>query len=326
MVYFSLLLFKIIPLYALILMGYLSGKWLDANRDTIAKILFFMITPIIIFNGVIHTRLDSNVLVLPLLTFGVSSILCIGFYNLSKLIWHDASKNLTAFSAGSGNTGYFGLPMALLLFDEQGEGVYIMAILGSMLYDNSMGYYILAKGSHSAKECIMKLIKLPSLYALALGLAFNIFQFKIPELFSEFSAYMKSTYTVLGMMVIGLGLSGLNHLKLDYKFIGMTFLAKFVAWPLLMLFIITTDAYCFHFFNPTIYNVLMLISIVPLAANMVVLASLFKNQPEKAATAVALSFIFAIVYVPVMTTYFIQDDPNEITMEVNAKSSKVVPL
>ena len=65
----------------------------------------------------------------------------------------------------------------------------------------------------------------------------------------------------------------------------------------------------------------MLLSIVPLAANTVELASLFKSQPEKAATAVLLSTIFALVYVPVMTTYFIQGSkPTEIPLTVQIES------
>jgi malate permease and related proteins len=307
MLFFSALLLKIIPLYMNIFMGFLSGRLLDANRDTIARIIFFLIQPIVIFSGIIHTRLDFSVLLIPAITFSISTCLCLGFYKMSKPIWQDSSRNLMAFSAGSGNTGYFGLPVALLLFNEQGEGVYIMALLGITLYENSIGFYIFAKGSHTAAECLWKLIKLPTLYAFTGGLVINLLHVQIPELFTEFMGHIKGTYTVLGMMIIGLGLAGIKNFKLDFKFIGMTFLAKFVAWPLMILAFIALDVRWIGFFSSNIHNALMLISIVPLSVNTVILASLLKTQPEKAATAVICGIIFALVYVPVMAAYFIKE-------------------
>lgn len=299
-------------------MGYLAGKLFSVSRDTIAQVLFFLITPIIVLNGVMNTHLNMNILLLPFLTFAMSSGLCLGFYILSKRIWNDSTENLMAISAGTGNTGYFGLPVALLLFDDHGEGVYIMALLGVTLFENSLGFYVLAKGTYSSRECLEKLIKLPSLYAFILGLILNFATIHPPLFFQEFIGYMKGTYVVLGMMIIGLGLSTLRSLKLDFKYIGMAFLAKFAAWPLIALAVIIFDSYWLGFFNQTIYDVLLLISIVPVAANTVILAAIVKNQPEKAAAAVFLSTFFALIYIPVMVTYFIEgaEDPQEVKSEL----------
>jgi predicted permease len=307
---FFTLLIKLTPLYLNILLGYLAGKLLDANRDTIARIMFFMINPLIMFNGVINTKIDVSILSVPVVTFLISSGLCILFYRLSRNIWDDSSKNVVGFSAGSGNTGYFGLALAILLFDDNTEGIYIMALLGITLYENSLGYYISAKGILSAMECLLKLFKLPSLYAFAVGLIINLAHISMPDVFGDFMVQIKGAYTVFGMMIIGLGLAGLSNFKLDMKFIGMTFLAKFLAWPLIVLTIIALDFTFFGIYNPAVYRALLLISIVPLAVNTVILASLMKTQPEKAASAVLLSTIFAIPYVPLMSMFFITGELN----------------
>jgi malate permease and related proteins len=312
---FSLLLLKIIPFYLIILLGYLAGKLFNTNRDALSQILFFLITPVIIFNGVINTDLNFSILSLPFLTFTISSSICLLFYALSRFIWQDSTKNLMAMSAGGGNTGYFGLPMALLLFNEQGAGVYIIALLGVTIYENSVGYYILAKGTHTAMECIRKLIKLPSLYAVLFGLIAHLFHIRLPSIFEESIIHMKGAYTVLGMMIIGLGLAGLPNFKFDFKFIGMTFLAKFAVWPLLVLLLIAVDMTWLHFFNQVIYDALILLSIVPIGVNTVILSSLLKNQPEKAVIAVVLSTVFALAYMPLMTTYFIEGSKGNSSME-----------
>lgn len=305
MTIFSTLLFKIFPLYVIIFMGYVAGKYLKSNRETIAQLLFVLITPVIIFNGVVNTKLDSSIILVPVISFGISTALCFLFYYLSKLVWQDKTRNLMAISAGSGNTGYFGLPVALMLFDNQGEGIYIMAMLGVTLYESTIGFYILAKGTNTTKDCLIKLAKLPALYGFAGGLLCKYFNWFPPLMFEELIDHMKGTYTVLGMMVIGLGLATVNSFKMDYKFIGMTFFAKFAAWPLAALAVILIDGHFLHFFDQQVYAALLLISIVPLAANTIILASILRNHPEKSATAVVLSTVFALVYTPFMTTYMI---------------------
>jgi hypothetical protein len=302
---YSALFFKIVPLYMNILLGFLAGKLLDTSRDTIARMMFYMINPIVIFNGVLNTHLDTSVLSVPILTFFLGSGICLLFYRLSKNMWNDSSRNILAFSSGCGNSGYFGLPLALLLFNDQGEGVYIMAMLGITLYENSIGYYICAKGTHTPAECFQKLLKLPAIYAFILGLAINCMHIAVPGVFADFMSHIKGTYTVLGMMIIGLGLATLHNFRIDMKYISMAFFAKFIVWPSAVLLFCFLDRTYFHIYDSGTHNALILISIVPLAVNSVIVASLLKAQPEKAATAVLFSTLFALIYVPLMASYFI---------------------
>ena len=296
---------KLLPLYLNIFLGYLAGKKLQANQETISKLMFFIISPLIIFNGVINTKLDFSVLSLPILTFAISCSLCLIFYGISRKMWTDGSRNIMAFSAGSGATGYFGLPVAMLIFDEQTQGQYIMGLLGVALYDNSLGYFISAKGIQSSQQCLKKVLCLPTLYAFFLGLAINILKIPMPAVYADFIIPIRGVYLVFGMMIIGIGLAGLTQFKVDVKFLGMTFLAKFLVWPLLILFIIALDKAYLGMYDTLSHQVLILISIVPLAVNTVMMASIMNCQPERAAATVLLSTLFAFLYVPFMTAYFL---------------------
>ena len=306
MIHFCLpFLLKVVPLYLNIILGFVAGKYIGIARDSVSRLMLYLFVPLVIFNGVINTKLDLSIISLPFITFIISSGLCLFFYLLSGFVWQDSTRNLVALSAGTGNTGYFGLPVALLIFNDQGEGIYIMAILGLTVFENSLGFYMIARGRHTAAECIYKLIRLPAIYALLGGLLFNLLQISMPEVFAEFMNHIKGAYTVLGMMIIGVGIAGLKHFKIDASFIGLTFVAKFIAWPLLIALTIHLDSHFFGFFNQTIYQALILLSLVPLAANVVVLASLMDIHPDKAATAVLLSTILSIIYIPLMVSCFI---------------------
>lgn len=307
MSFFSALLLKLTPLYLNILLGFLAGKLLHTPRDVVARIMFYLINPLIMFNGISHIKITGSILSLPFLVFIISCSLCLIFYWKTAELWDDTTRNLLAFSAGSGNTGYFGIPLALILFNDQGEGVYMMAILGVTLYENTLGFYMCAKGIHSPSECLHKLMRLPTIYAFLLALAVNYSKVPIPGVFLEFMCHIKGTYTVLGMMIIGLGLSSLRHFKIDFKFISLAFFAKFLVWPALILSFIFLDTHWFGIYDTSVHQALVLLSIVPIAVNTVIIASVLQAQPEKAAANVLLSTLFALIYVPLMIIYFIDD-------------------
>ncbi len=69
--------------------------------------------------------------------------------------------------------------------------------------------------------------------------------------------------------------------------------------------VIIADNMVFRIYNPSIHKVMILMSIVPLAANTVAFATELKAQPEKASVAVLLSTLFALFYIPLIASLFL---------------------
>lgn len=300
-----LILTKLIPLYTTILMGFIAGRVLKVDKDGIARIVFFLIVPIVFGFGVSKVNLSPSLLALPVLAFSMSSLLCIAFYHIGKKFYSDGTCNLLAMSAGNGNTGYFGVPLALALFSEDVFGTYMTLILGVSIFENTVGFFYGAIGKHTAKESLQKILKLPLLYGFMIGLFINYFQIPVPQVVQDFCMNVRGCYTVLGMMIIGLSLAAMTRFQIDWKFISLSFAAKFVAFPLLAWLAVMLDTNLLHWFTEDMHKTILLFSIVPMAANVVVLANLLNVHPEKAATAVFLSTLLAIVYVPLMVGWLI---------------------
>jgi hypothetical protein len=305
LIVFTTLILKIIPLYILIGLGYIAGRYLNASKETVAKLLIFIITPIVIFHSVFTTPIAANVLSLPILFFILCCFICIVTYILTKHIWTDATRNILAFTAGAGNTGYFGLPVALALFGTDAAGLVVLSVLGFVLYENSLGFFITARGHHTVKESIVRVLKLPTIYAFAAALLLNMLGVKLGPIYTDFALLFRGAYTVLGMMLIGLGLSSIKNYAFDFKFVAASFTAKFIVWPIIIFSIIALDKAFFGFFTEQIYKVMILMSIVPLAANTVAFATELKVHPEKAALAVLLSTLFALFYIPLISVMFL---------------------
>lgn len=304
MTLFFTLLFKIFPLYVMIGFGYIASRVLNIARESIAPLLIYIISPVVVFSASLSVEIKVEILGFPWFMFLVSTFLCLFFYRVSKYIWQDETRNIFAFSAGTGNTGYFGIPLAMLLFEPNVANLYIFTMLASLLYESSVGFYIIARGNYTFKQSLQKVAKLPSLYALHLGLFFNYMGWMPSIEMMEFMEYFKGTFAILGMMMIGMGLQGIREKGLDFVFVGMTFFTKFIVWPLVVFGIIFIDSYLLGWFGKELHQVMFIFAIVPLAANAVSMAVLLNAAPQKASFAVLLSTLFSLISIPIMYVLF----------------------
>lgn len=302
---FLLLITKLIPLYATVGMGFWAGRHLRVDRDSIARIVFYLLVPVVMFSGVMRVELSPATLSLPLLTFAFSATISLIFLWISRRVYADATANILACTAGSGNTGYFGLPVALALFDEATAAIYIMLMLGTTLAESSVGYFLAARGHATIRQAFIKTLKLPSIYAFAFGLALKACAVPLPQPVWDFIGNIRGAYTVLGMMIVGLGIAGMRRLSLDFRFIGLAWAAKFLVWPGAALGFIALDNAFLGFYGQNIHQALLLLSVVPMAANTVVIATLLGIAPEKVASSVLLSTLAAVLFVPAMIALFI---------------------
>ena len=228
------------------------------------------------------------------------SLISYFFYKYGKYLYGDARANVLSVVASEGNTGYFGIPIALLLFNQNVFGIYILGTLGVTIFENTVVYYLTARGKYTVKESFNRLKKLPAIYAFLFAIIFLYFELKLPVFMDNFVISMQGAYVTLGMMLIGFGISSIKNLSFDYKFISLSFLGKFIVWPLLMLILVFTDHYLFQYYTIEIYRALILLSIVPIAANTVIFATALDVFPEKVSSAVLFSTIFALLYVPII--------------------------
>lgn len=304
---FSVIFFKIISILLSVIIGFLAGKLLKVERESIASLLFYFIAPIVFFATPANTTLSLKALSITLLVFGLCSIMCLIAYYLFGFFWQDNTRNILAFSAGTSNCGYFILPIATTIFDDNTLGIYMMAIVGVSLYESSIGFYICARSITSTRESLKRIIKLPNLNAFALGCVVSLLGINLPDFLDDFIYNMRSTYSILGMVMVGLGLSTLEKFEVDVKFTLAAIGSKCVLQPLVINAFILLDKFFLHLYQDNHYYTLHLLSAAPMGANTIVISSLLKFFPERVATAVLLSALVDLFYVPLMVSIFLID-------------------
>ncbi len=295
------LFLKVFPLYALIALGYIARRYLEIDTRSLVRTVIFLIAPVVVFNSGFTAPLQSNILVLPLIFWATVSVVALLSTVVGRFFFKDSTKNLFAFASGNSNTGYFGLPVILSLLGQDVFTLAVLTSLGSILYENSLGVFLLARGRYSAKESLKKVLGLPAVYAVLVGLLLNLLGLHTDTtVYTDFIVFFKGAYVVLGMMIIGCGIASIQKTSFDKTLLTLGFLAKFALTPLLMALVLWIDSQSGGWLSAEGRAILWILSLCPVAANTVAYATELKIHPEKAATLVFLSTIFALFYIPVM--------------------------
>ncbi len=291
---------RLLPLYGYVLLGFLAGRWLKVNRQDIARMVLFLIVPLMFFTSISVAPFDMRYLLLPVVTFCMAGLITAAAFQLVRPFYTDAHRYLIASTAGTGNTGYFGVPVFLAVAGAETLGVYILAMMGITVFESVVGYYLISRGRHTVSESLKKLLRLPTLYAVAAGLVVNAIGIEAGATITASLEQIRGAYVILGMMIVGLGLSTLQRFTVDIKFTACVFFQRFALWPLLGLAVLYADRHWLHFFDAISHQVVWVLAIVPLAANTVAFATEVNLHPEKVATAVLLSTLLALLFIPLV--------------------------
>ncbi|REF26105.1 hypothetical protein BDD26_0696 [Xenorhabdus cabanillasii] len=293
-------MFRVFLLVFITLIGFVIGKVLNLKTKDISSLLIYIISPVVIFISIIQSPSDLTYFSYSIASFLTASLSAFMAYLVGKILWDCNKSNLFGFAGGTGNTGYFALPIAFAIFNSNQIAITIFIIIGINLYEFTVGYFITAKGNLSTRECLIKIIKLPIIYSAILGVFFKSSEITLNPILISTLENFKGAYSVLGMMVIGITLSSFYKIKIDWKFSFFSLLWKHMIYPVVGISF-------FYYIIDVPNNLLTVIALMlatPMAGNVVVIASNLNLHPEKAAFSVMLSTILAIITVPISIIIF----------------------
>jgi hypothetical protein len=297
---FLSLFFNLLPLYGLIALGWVAGRFLQVDRQSLGALAIYIFMPMTVFGFVVNQDFQASHILLPFVVYFISAVVGLGFLSLGKKVYGDSNANLMAMCVSQGNAGYFGLPLVMLFFTGEQIAIYVFMMLGGAVYEATIGYYIAARGQFDVRTSLIKIVKFPAIYAIGFALAVNASGQELPEIFWQYWAYFKGAYVVIGMMIVGAALSKVKTMVFGPRYIALAFTGKFIVYPLLAYCFVLVDRYWLHFFTSDIHQLVMVFAIVPPAANIAAFAAQLNLQPEKAATTVLVGTVIALFYIPMM--------------------------
>ncbi|CAH1042618.1 AEC family transporter [Halomonas sp. TD01] len=286
----------------LMLLGFVGLGWIAAQRlkidpRPIATLLVYLIAPLTIFRALMNGGPTAEYLLLTLALFILVSIMALTVRWFTQHRFGPQEGALLAFSSGTGNTGYFGLPVALILLPPEGVTLYLFCMLGINLYEFTVGFYLSARGHFSMRQSLIKIVRLPLIYAFLSALLLSALNVTLPSALMNSLDVFPATYTLLGMMIIGMTLSQVTLDAWDSRFVATCVGLRYLLWPLVMLIVVLL-LQALGPLAPELGMALLLLGVVPMASNVVVVAMELGIQPQKGALAVLTTTLLAPLLIP----------------------------
>ncbi|MFA5041571.1 MAG: hypothetical protein WC464_08070 [Bdellovibrionales bacterium] len=289
----------LIPLVTLIGLGYLVGRVCKIDLQSVGALLIFVVGPIVSFGATAQLNFRKEYLLLPVFAFLVASLTGLASKGAGVLFLRQ--KNLGALlpeATGTCNWGFLGLPLVMALFPPEAVGAYFLITLGIQFFDSSFGYYYIARGNVSTREAVLKVLCLPTPYAIVGGLVFSIFHIELHPIFTYMYDASKGAYTLFGMMLVGLALSSYKKLEFHKDLFALTVLGRYGFWTALALLFIWTDHTFLHLFDIDIYRQFLLLGVLPVAAVLTAIAAQCDFKPQVAAPLVVMTVVLSLIIFP----------------------------
>ncbi|MBQ7017022.1 MAG: AEC family transporter [Firmicutes bacterium] len=207
---------SVVPLFVLILMGYLLRRFKiinDAFVDVGTKIGFKMALPVLLFQQV--SAADLNTAFNPnLVLFAVISILMvIGLLCLlvPLFVKGNAQRGAIIQAIYRGNFAILGVPLAINMFGEAGAAPTSLLLPFTVPIYNATAVIILTvfdpafegKKKIPVKKILKGIITNPLIIGIILGLPFSVFDIEIPVLIDKSLDNLSSLATPLSLLCLG---------------------------------------------------------------------------------------------------------------------------
>ena len=207
---------SVVPLFVLILMGYLLRRFKivnDAFVDVGTKIGFKMALPVLLFqqvaaadlNSVFNPRLVVFAVIAILAVVGLSCVL------VPLMVKGNAQRGAIIQALYRGNFAILGVPLAINMFGEVGAAPTSLLLPFTVPIYNATAVIILTvfdpafegKKSIPVKKILKGIITNPLIVGIVLGLPFSILSVEIPVLVDKSLDNLSSLATPLSLICLG---------------------------------------------------------------------------------------------------------------------------
>lgn len=292
---------RIFYIYILIFIGFVAAKFIGVKKEYFIKFLIYILLPVITFTGLYDTDISAGLLYLPLIVVFICVTVATILKITTKKFLDGSSADVIAVGSANGNFGFLGIPLVSGIYGASALPYAVMINIGGALFISTFAIYLLQSDKGSIKDNILKVFKIPAIYAFLLGITINLMNIDLPLAVEESLSSLSSTFTVLGLALVGIAIAELDWRGgIKKRYLGISILGKFVLWPLMAFLTMIIMRYLFGVENESLYQALIVMSFVPVGATLVALATEFKSDTNTAGFIVVSTTFLSLLSYPVV--------------------------
>jgi predicted permease len=287
---------QVLPLFGIVLLAWGAGRWLPRAPKLISAVLVYGFIPLLVIDKVLGAE-PSELMVIPPMMFAVAAAMALPARWLSQRIGDRFDPPLLSASFSFFNVAFFGMPVASALFGEAAISTIVCAFVGTALYGDTIGYYLVARTKEGKRRAASKALRIPLFYAFALAVILKSLGVETPDDVQPVADVLSTVVSVLGMAVIGFNLAAVKAGDLDLPVLGRILAVRQASAIVLVAIVLAAEAAFVGVLGTQERTLVGLIALFPIAANVSLFASLLGTREKDAAILVALSSLLSLILV-----------------------------
>jgi len=245
-----------------------------------------------------------QLMVIPPLMFAVAALMSIPAHRLAQRLGKDFDPKLLSASFSFFNVAFFGVPVSQALFGEVGASTVICAYIGSALYGDTIGYFLIARTKEGARKAATKALRVPIVYVVIGAIIAKLAGVTMPEAAKPVLSVAGTLVSVLGMAVIGLNLAETGRDDWRPKLMTRILAVRQASGLILLGTALALEAALVGILTPRDRVIVGLVALFPIASNVTLFATLLDTNRKAAAVLVALSSVVSLMLVLLVVGLF----------------------
>lgn len=301
-----------IPVFAIILAGWLAGRFRLLGQDSTAALngfVFFIALPALFLASTSRAPVEA-VLNWPLLAVVAGGYLftAIPIAFIARIFFAKRIGEIGLHSASSvfANTGYMGIPLGLAAFGESATNPMIATVLANIFIVLGLATAMMevdrtgSKGPRIAYDAVRGLVRSPLLCALALGLTLSALGITIPGPGLKFLDLLAGAAGPCALFAMGLFLVGQSVRRGAVEVSWVTFV-KLIIHPLATWLI----AHYLIPLEPLEEAIAVVMASLPTGGLIFVLAQRYGIYVQRASAVILVSTILSVVTVSFILQHYV---------------------
>ena len=300
---FKSLYLSLLPYLCCIPIGYLISKRDWIPKSWIHKPLLFVLLPILVIDHVLNAGF-SNLVILAVISFLLAFLMIFPAILVNRSIDDSGDLNILKSGFSYFNVAFFGIPTVKSLFGEDAVTTLICIYVGTALYGNIIGYIQVAKSKYSTKKAIIEVLKVPFIDIIILALILKAFKVETPEAVKPIVSVLGTIVSVMGMLIIGMNLTNIRFKSLNWGYYSKVLGVRAISAVIITAALMGLEYWLIDGLDKEQRQVMALIPLFPIAANLAVFSSFLKSQEKEAALLIVFSMVLSLILVPLGALIF----------------------
>lgn len=292
----------VLPVFLIFLTGYIGQKLIGFDIKSISTVALYLMSPFLAFRTFYVNKLTIDYFYIVTFCLLLMFILFLIVWITARMMNATKSERSAMLLGGVFmNSGNYGAPVVLFAFGAIGFDYAVILMVFQSLLMNTFGIFFASIGGEEKatfKESLLRVVRMPVIYAAFGGIALQLLSVSIPKTLMEGISLIADASIPTVMLVLGMQLAVIARKKVAYRYVSVVAIIRMVVSPLIAAIILL-----YLPVNDLLKAVMILQAAMPAAANTTMFALQFGTEPDLVSFTTFITTLISVITIPLVLLF-----------------------